>query len=64
MSETPPIYPITSGALRIPPTDPYGDAWYCVGAGSDFEESGDGIRTETRAWWCRPGPPERSEPMR
>ena len=40
--------PIGSGAFRMPPTDRHGDAWYCVGSGSDFEESSDNIRTETR----------------
>jgi hypothetical protein len=30
-----------SGVFRMPPNDPYGDAWYCLGAGSDMlEDSG------------------------
>jgi hypothetical protein len=30
--------PLSAGVFRLPATDPYGDAWYCIGDGSTFTE--------------------------
>lgn len=31
--------PLARGVFRMPPDDPFGDAWYCVGEGSSLTES-------------------------
>jgi len=33
-----------SGVFRLPPNDPYGDAWYCIGGGSRLLEADDHSR--------------------
>lgn len=39
---TDPIYDyFASGVFRLPPNDPYGDAWYCLGGGSRLLEASD-----------------------
>jgi len=30
--------PLSAGVFRLPATDPYGDAWYCIGAGSTLTQ--------------------------
>jgi hypothetical protein len=34
--------PLTAGVFRLPATDPYGDAWYCIGEGSTLTWNEDG----------------------
>jgi hypothetical protein len=33
--------PVAAGVFRLPATDPYGDAWYCIGDGSTVTEIDD-----------------------
>ncbi len=33
--------PLSAGVFRLPATDPYGDAWYCIGAGSTLTQIND-----------------------
>jgi hypothetical protein len=35
-----------SGVFRLPPNDPYGDAWYCIGGGSRLLEADDHSRQD------------------
>lgn len=54
--------PAKAGWFRAPPSDPYGDAWYCAGMGSDIEESKPRERIDlrlrdlTRVRACQGGP--------
>jgi hypothetical protein len=34
--------PLAAGVFRMPSTDPYGDAWYCIGEGSTLTQIEDG----------------------
>ena len=33
--------PLSAGVFRLPSTDPYGDTWYCIGAGSTLTQIND-----------------------